>query len=324
MTMAMDFLSTTRLVPNEPPSPVEVLAACLFVACLYICAVAYRIQRKRDARYPPFAPGNMWDHTKMALNSQYPWWLLDVSKRLNTRVFQISMPINPTVPFVVVSEPDTMRAVLTDPMSSRPTKLYRSLNNVYGASTASTMLTSNGKRWHNKRKAASPAFSSNHVKRMTRVALEKTDAWIQDTLAVDENDTTSFDCAEEMLFIVLTALAETGFEYSMSKEETVAIRQNINSSLIEFTRKSPSNPLRPYLWKFSKERRRACQAVKDLRAMVGKFMDVYRSKKDLSNTPGTIIQLVMDSDAFPTEEEKKAQLMEFMIAGHDTTAYTIS
>ena len=29
-------------------------------------------------------------------------------------------------------------------------------------------------------------------------------------------------------------------------------------------------------------------------------------------------------DSFPTDEEKTAQLMEFVMVGHDTTAYTIA
>ena len=51
------------------------------------------------------------------------------------------------------------------------------------------MLTmSMGHSWHAKRKAASPAFSSRHVKRMTKVALDKTEDWIHDTLMEHANN----------------------------------------------------------------------------------------------------------------------------------------
>ena len=39
---------------------------------------------------------------------------------------------------------------------------------------------------------------------------------------------------------------------------------------------------------------------------------------------GTVIQLVMESDAFSYEDERVAQLLEFLIAGHDTTAFSIA
>ena len=56
--------------------------------------------------------------------------------------------------------------------------------------------------------------------------------------------------------------------------------------------------------------------------MVLKIMKEWREKEH--PIQGTLIQLIMDSDAIPTEEEKAAQLLEFLVAGHDTTAYSIA
>ena len=115
------------------------------------------MRKKRDKKYPPFAPGDMKKHFKMVTTSEYPWWLCDVSKQIETRVFQLSLPVFPTNHFVVVGEPSAVRLILTDPLSSRP--------------SSPTMLSMNGHYHHAKRKAAAPAFSSNHIKRMTRVAI---------------------------------------------------------------------------------------------------------------------------------------------------------
>jgi len=90
----------------------------------------------------------------------------------------------------------------------------------------------------------------------------------------------------------------------------------------EITRKSPSNPLRP-LFGWFPERKRACLAVQNLRRIVLQIMIAYSNKKEHVTT-GTVIQLIMESDAFPTDEERIAQLMEFLLVGHDTTAYNIS
>lgn len=65
------------------------------------------------------------------------------------------------------------------------------------------------------------------------------------------------------------------------------------------------------------------QAGKNLRHLCLKIMDEYRRKDN--KTQGTIIQLIMNSDhAFPTDDDKAAQLLEFLVAGFDTTGYTIS
>lgn len=303
----------------------DVSAATLSIACLYVGYIILQVRKKHDKKYPPFAPGGMWHHCKMATSSQYPLWLLDVSNQLSSRVFQLSAPIFPTRHLFSIGDADAMRSILTCPLSSRPEKIYANMRNITGAPT---MLSLNGDRWHAKRKAASPAFSSNHIKRMTRVALEKTEHWVEDTLAVHSMTGTSFDVANEMLLIVLSALSETAYEYDMSKQEAEMFRMELHLALTEFARKSPLNPLRKLFGMILPERRRAHVAVRRLRALVRRIMGMYRKRKDEPNTTppadGTIIRLVMESDAFATDKEKEAQLLEFLLVGHDTTAYSIS
>lgn len=70
-------------------------------------------------------------------------------------------------------------------------------------------------------------------------------------------------------------------------------------------------------------RRRAFQAAFQLKGLCLKMMDNYTENP--TKTKNTIIQLIMESDAaFPNSHEKAAQLLEFLVAGFDTTAYSIS
>lgn len=198
--------------------------------------------------------------------------------------------------------------------------LYKNIKNVTGGAT---MLVSNGHVWYAKRKAASPAFSSNHIRRMLNVAVQKTDEWINTSLRNDGgNDGVSFDVAHEMLWIVLSALSETAFEYNMTKQETETIREDIGLALREFVKRSPTNPFRQRLGYFFPERHQAWHHVQSLRTTIQNIMNKYRNTDN--HIDGTMIQLIMESNAFPTETEKIAQLTEFLLAGHDTTAYTIS
>ena len=79
-----------------------------------------------------------------------------------------------------------------------------------------------------------PAFASKNVKRMTKLAMEFTEMWICEALGsstaedgivdvkVDDSQDThssSFDVAEDMLGIILSAFSETVLEYKMSAEE---------------------------------------------------------------------------------------------------------
>ena len=236
------------------------------------------------------------------------------------------MPFKATTHFFLISEPNVTRQILSDTTVSKPT-FYKLLRHISGSRY--TMLTmSMSHAWYMKRKAASPAFSSNHVKRMTKVALDKTEQWIQNTLLVANDDNNKsgssvvFDASNEMIGIVLSALIETAFEYTLSKTEIESFTEDLNYALIEFTRKS-ANPIRRWLGRLIPERRRAYEAVANLQSVVRHMMTAYRKKEKHVN--GTIIQLIMEADdAFPTDEEKTAQLMEFVMAGHDTTAYTIA
>ena len=183
------------------------------------------------------------------------------------------------------------------------------------------MFTSNGNRWHAKRKAVATAFSSRHIKRMHRVAMEKTEEWIKDNLM--GVTTESFDVSKEMLGIVLSSLSQTAFEYDMSTEEKQMFLDELKLAIKEFTAKGIVIPLRKQFGWLIPERRRAWAAVANLRELAKKIMKSYRNKDPSTIEQGTIIQLIMGSDAFPTEEEKIGQLLEFFIKkkAHDTTAH---
>mmetsp|Transcript_22914 Transcript_22914/g.47846 ORF Transcript_22914/g.47846 Transcript_22914/m.47846 type:complete len:188 (+) Transcript_22914:371-934(+) len=184
------------------------------------------------------------------------------------------------------------------------------------------MGTVNGARGHAKRKAVMPAFSSKHVKRMAEVALNKTEAWIKLMVERTTEDEPSFDfnVSEEMVGIVLSALSETAFEYEMSEQEKEKFGKDLKVALIEFVRKDPAIPFRGLLGWFLPERRRAVAAAKSLKAFAMKIMREYRANHHANN--GNIIQLIMESDeAFPTDDEKAAQILGLLFGGRDTTAH---
>jgi len=126
-----------------------------------------------------------------------------------------------------------------------------------------------------------------------------------------------------MVGIVLSALSETAFEYEMSKKEKDVFGKDITLVMTEFIRKTPVVPFRSLLGWFIPERRRANAAAKSLNALSMKIMKEYRAKE--TTIEGTIIKLILESDqAFPTDDEKAAQLLGLLIAGRDTTAYSIA
>lgn len=113
--------------------------------------------------------------------------------------------------------------------------------------------------------------------------------------------------------------------FTLFRLSLISPTHNFNSSLkiqAEFARKGIT-PFRSTLSWFIPARCRAIQAARNIKRLCLKMMDEYRKKTDKAK--GTIIQLIMDSDdAFPSEDEKAAQLLEFLVAGYDTTGYSLS
>lgn len=232
-------------------------------------------------------------------------------------MFQLRLPIRLTARTVVIGEPKLFREILTDSSTDKPLEVYKHFANTNGGTDS--IFTLNGKDWHAKRKAVAPAFSSNNIKRMTEVALKKTEAWIQDTLSSSQ---ASFDVGKEMIAITLSAIAETAFEYSMSREEQKYFLEQLELVLIEFTFKSSSNPFRCLFGWFIPERRRAFVAARNLERLCFKIMDEYRQKGP--SKENTIIKLIMESDAHESDKEKAAEMLTYLVGGHDTTAFSIA
>jgi len=115
-----------RTLGQELPYSIDILTISLLVAALSIGYIVSSHKRKKNAnKYPPYAPGGMWQHIKKLTSSQCPWWILDVARDLHNRVFQLSLPMSPMAHKVVVGEVDTFRRVLTDPLSEKPMEHYK-------------------------------------------------------------------------------------------------------------------------------------------------------------------------------------------------------
>lgn len=311
MNLLLNNKNTDDVTALSNKGTTLIISSALMASCgLYI---AYRWKKNdKDTKWPPFAPGSVYKHAQACTSAEYPWFLLDAAHQLGSSVFRLKLGLK----MFAVGEPTAVRAILTDSSTTKPSLFYKTHENVVGGPT---LNTTNGALWHSKRKATAPAFSSKHVKRMIKVAVDKTEVWMKDLLLKED---AVFDVSKEILDIVLSALIETALEYEMTKQERDFFCSEMNLALIEYDQKTAANPLRSLFGFFLPERRRANAAVKNMRDVVLRIMNEYRKKT--TTIEGTLIQLIMDSNAFPTDFEKATEITNFLIAGHDTTGYTIA
>jgi len=157
---------------------------------------------------------------------------------------------------------------------------------------------------------------------MNQVALKKTEKWIRDVLIPCTKEGRSFDVSKEMISITLEAICSTAFEYDISESDKAAFVANLELQLKEFLTKSINNPFRKYLGNLIPERRRALDAAKANVAFAMKIIGKYRANPN--PIKGTIIDCLARNPCYANDDELAADVVLFLTAGHDTTAYSLA
>jgi cytochrome P450 len=268
---------------------------------------------KKGSR-PPIAPFGMLECIRCMTSEQQPWFPLRARKALNDNdTFVLPLPRRP----VMTGDFALAREILMDPLSIKP-KTYQEFE-PFGIGS---IFTRNGSYWHSRRKGAAPAFSNRHVKRMNQVALERTEKWIQDVLIPCANEGKSFDVSAEMLSITLEAICKTAFEYDVSEHEKDEFLNNSELVFKEFLTKSINNPIRKYVGRWIPDRRKALDAARSNVNFAKRI--IARYKTNPNPLKGTIIDHLVKNPCYANEDELAADVLLYLTAGHDTTAYTMA
>lgn len=162
---------------------------------------------------------------------------------------------------------------------------------------------------------------------MNQVCKDKLEGWIQRSLRVFCQNDEAFDPAQEMLFLSLSIICEAAFEYEMKEEEAKIFIFELDLVITEYELKQTTNPLRGtwlgYLFAYS-EIRRAQEASRKLRGMLDNMLQTYRKRDPATKTKGTVIDCIENNLNYLNDKERIADMVIFLVAGHDATAYSIA
>jgi len=264
---------------------------------------------------PPVAPFGILECIRNMTSDQNPWFVLKIKKTMGNNIdtFMLPLPRRP----IITGDYLLAREILTDPLTTKP-RSYREFEPL----GIGTIFTRNGPFWHARRRGSAPAFSNRHIRRMNQVALETTEKWIRNVVLPCAREGRSFDVGKEMISITFEAICKTAFEYEISDSEKEKFVENLNLVCKEFLAKSTINPLRKYMGRIIPGRRRALQAARDNHTFAKKIIAQYKAKPN--PVKGTIIYHIVNNPCYASIDEMAADLLIFLIAGHDTTAYTIA
>jgi len=299
-----------------------IIVAGLTAASL-ILYKSFAVRSKGSGENPlPKAPMGVLETMRMLTSPQLPHHFVRIAKELNSWIYELNMPLPGHPKTIVVASVEDYRDILNDKGSQKPLAFYGQLVEISPTRKKSLFAMKADDEWHRRRKGTMPAFSQRHVRRMNDIALKQTDLWIEETLAPMVEKGESIDILYGMLQVILRAFCETAFQYDITDEELDLFLDEWDLVGKEYILKSITNPLRKYFTAFLPERRRAREACVTLYDFFQRIIDNYRSLDDPFE--GTVINRIMTNTTFQDDDERASELFLYIVAGHDTTAVTLT
>jgi cytochrome P450 len=292
------------------------LTALLVCLTVYFNSNSYK-NKKQDDR-PPVAPAGILKTVQSIGAKDAPFFVEEMAKKTGSDIYRIRLPLPYRV--YVVGDPTTTREILLDKETDKPEATYESFDNIAGAKNMFTRR--NDMKWHASRKGTRNAFASTEIHRMNRICTEHVDQWIKNKLehCIDTNE--SFDPSHEMVRITFGVILEAAFEFSATDEEYEHFSHHLEVALKEFVLKGSTNPFRKIFGPLLSEYRTAKKSCVHVQAFARKILDAYRKNENKSSN-NTVIKLIVENESFADDKHRVAEIVTMLIAGHDTTGYTL-
>ncbi|KAJ3352783.1 hypothetical protein GGF32_003560 [Allomyces javanicus] len=223
--------------------------------------------------------------------------------------------------FVMVSDPEIARTVLVK--LNLPKGKYGPIQEVVGDS----LLTTSGQVWSHKRKAVNPAFRASFLQTVVFPTVVERGTRLFDTVLPSLAATaTPVDMQEWFSRVTLDVIAMTGFghnfDFTSHPDSSVSA---MVLTVLEEPNFRVSNPLRPILnWRETREYQKALAEFHALGAKVVADARARQTSGEVdTRAPKTILELLLAQSDL-SEDSLQAEVLTFLLAGHETTASTLT
>ena len=320
---------------------------------LTLLAVVALRWRGKQRRLPPLADAGLLATVRAMTSAHAPWFLLEQARRRprGSRVFRLRVPL--LQHWFEVADPDAVRLVFKASLDKPG--LYADIDG--GACGVPQMFTmkSSDPRWAHARKGVAHAFSSARIQRALLRGRGKLERVLQ---GLEELQGRPFDPAvllAELLLEMLGASMLGGFDFGLaasaaSYSASAGLEHaappalgrefisNLGRALPEYALRQ-IDPRRKHLLRLLPSAlasrwfplaAAADDAARRNMQIAQLILDRFRQRRDEASPEEreamdeTILGHLVNNDAYASERMRCADVQIFLVAGHDTTGYTLA
>jgi cytochrome P450/NADPH-cytochrome P450 reductase len=280
------------------------------------------VYKKKTRRLPPLTKQYIIGTLMEAMAGRLPQLLLENSREVGPVFRMAFLTWNPVI---VVSDPVLARQLLeTDSNKSRGYRRFRELTFNH-PNIVSKDTFNDGWEWA--RKAVSPSFSNTNLFKTLPKLHQRLNELIQEFDKYCQTEE-KFDMNDVMMKFtfnfIATSMFGVDYKLDLSADSHSEASMFLHEIHIDITEAFKSKTLRiDQFW--NGEPARAALASKRLRQLTQGILDHYRSTHSAEEIAAdTSILSHLVRSPYETDEGRCADMLIFLIAGHDTTSFTIA
>ena len=298
-------------------------------AAMWLVRRAESSCRNKKRTLPPFAPASILEVVRRLPDESSQDFLEEQAKSLGHYTYRLRLPPG-LPPFIVVGDPQLLNDIWKDPTSTKPKAIYSGVKGLFRGVDNIGTLTDDIHAWKIRRKGAAPTFAAENVKRMTSAAMEGIEKWTKSVVEPCIESQSSFDVAKEMIQVAIVSICQHSFNYHLSPSEAESLARDLDLAVKEFALSQMTNPFRRILFgllgPYTREMAAAVEATERTHALVYRIMQASRDNRNAvsDKTAGTLIESILNNPEYNNDEERYSDILAFIFAGHDTTAYTLA
>ncbi|MFB6193642.1 MAG: cytochrome P450 [Halobaculum sp.] len=234
----------------------------------------------------------------------------------------VSIELGPRETYMLTNPRDIERVLVSEWAKFGKPNLDDAMDDLLGDG----LLLSDGDRWREQRELANPAFDARRIGRLDGVVADHADGLVASWEPGEKIDL-QLAMARVTVRIIVTAM----FGASLSDEQLETVQTNLEPLGQRFD----PNPLRAVVpdWAPTAENRRFRRAVAELEGVLDEILAERRGTARDHPDPASDGPLPMDllsillrarSEGRQTDDQLRDELMTMLLAGHDTTALTLT